>query len=103
MTKAQSTAVAPAIQALFPEAKITVVDEVPASVTIGKTSMWDAVIEAAEENPAKALAITVADANEASQKAQSLRGLLKRRKVDEDFTVAKQGEVIYLQHTPKTE
>ena len=104
MTKAQSPAVvSKELQDMFPEAKISVVSEVPASVTIGKTSMWDAVIEAAKKDPAKALAITVADANEAGQKAQGLRGLLKRRHMDNDFTVAKQGEVIYVQYTPETE
>lgn len=100
MTKAQST-ISPELQAAFPEAKISVVSEVPDSVTIGKTSMWDPVIEAAMKNPEKALAITVKDANEAGQKAQALRGLLKRRKVDADWTIAKQGEIVYVQYTPE--
>lgn len=80
--------------------RFQVVDTIPTAVKKAKGDYAEAVKAALGVESGKALSFTVeGDAKRAGTKVAGLRGWLNRRGVADAFTVARQGNTIYIQYS----
>lgn len=77
--------------------QVAEVSEIPAQVKKAKGIYAD-VAEAAVKAAPKALAITVEEDKKAATRVQGFRGFLKRAHRENEFTVARQASIIYVQY-----
>jgi 7-keto-8-aminopelargonate synthetase-like enzyme len=82
--------------------QVAEVAEIPAQVKKSK-GIYAEVVAAAVAAAPRALALEIPEDKKAATRVQGLRGFLKRAEREDEFTVARQASMIYIQFTGAAE